>query len=131
MLEFCRWPVRRYDDLPAGVAKCIDGKAKFGLSRSAQKKLQVVDEQNIDIPQHFLKGGNGPHPECSVKTMHKLFGGKVERLPLRVHACPGDGLKQVSLTQPNPGVDEERVEHDPLALLVCRNLLGRGICEHV
>ena len=75
------------------------------------QELDVVDEQDVDLPVAALEGVAGVGPDGVDELVEERLGGHVAHLVVLVvvvHVVP-DGVQQVGLAESGRAVDEQRV----------------------
>ena len=68
--------------MAAGVDERVERVTELGLSRSALKKLQIVDDEHVDGPQRILESQGILRPQRRHEAVHELLGGQIEHLAL-------------------------------------------------
>ena len=86
---------------------------EFFLGRFlAVDELDVVDHQHIDRAELLLERDRVLVPERADEVVHELLGRQISDLALRLGDAdvPRDGVHQMGLAEPDPAVQEQRVE---------------------
>src|SRR5262249_32872633 len=99
---------------------------------AALEKLQIVDNQNVDSSNRFLKRQGGLAAQRRDKAVHETLGGQVKHLAVAgAVARPRDRLEQMGFAPSDRGMDVQRVDVKLFAALAGGGLFRRGVRTRV
>ena len=99
--------------LPVLVDQRVEGVEEFLLGRIlAADELHVIDHQHVDRAELLLEGHDVLLPQRADELVHELLGREIDHPALRraLLDMPGDGMHQMGLAEPDPAIEEQRVE---------------------
>ena len=104
------WPVTGDDNLLIGIVEGIEGMEKFFLGGLfARDKLNIVDQQNIDLAILGAKLFGFLVANSVDDFIGKLFRGDIEHIQASRLARVANGVQQVGFAQADAAIEKERI----------------------